>query len=136
MTLPIGRSQFFIPDDHARGQPSRQPLLICAAKSETFEAVLIPDSSEPTATVLRAYLHGAKGFSNQLPLRYGPTHTQRLSGFGHCVIRLEAVVNNGVWIVGAGSGEQLRCDHYRREQIDKGYANPHQGARRLLVLER
>src|SRR5260221_12639589 len=87
-------------------------------------------------TALCAYPHGAKGFSNRRFVRYAPTHTEAMSGFGHCVMRVEAVVDDWVRIVGAGSGEQLRGDHYRREQIDKGYANPHQGSRRLLVLER
>jgi len=41
-----------------------------------------------------------------------------------------------VRIVDTGSGEQLRGDQDRRDQINKRRANPHQGARALLVLER
>ena len=69
------------------------------------------------------------------PFAMRPRTPKGLSGFGHCVMRMEAVVDDWVRIVGAGSGEQLRCDHHGGEQIDKGYANPHQGARSLLVLE-
>ncbi|MDQ1410075.1 MAG: hypothetical protein QOJ41_1810, partial [Acidobacteriaceae bacterium] len=35
-----------------------------------------------------------------------------------------------------GVREQLRCDYHRREQINKRYANPHEGARILLILKR
>src|SRR5260221_13965751 len=87
-------------------------------------------------TVLRAYLHGAKGFSNHLSVRWNPRAPKGLSGFGHCVMRVEPVVEDWGRIVGAGSGEQLRGHHYRRQQIDKGYANPHQGTPRLLGLAR
>jgi hypothetical protein len=49
---------------------------------------------------------------------------------------LGQVTSQWVRLVGAGVGEQLRCNHYRRDQIDKRHANPHQGARTLLVLKR
>ena len=142
MTLLIGWSQFSTPpqliqsDGHARRQPSRQPLLITGLNPERlrqFGFQILPSSCSPS------YVHicmARKDLAIIDPVSYAPGNIQQTSGFGHCVMRLEAVVNDGVRIVGYGSGEQLRCDHYRGEQIDKGYANPHQGARRFLVLER
>src|SRR5258707_12360602 len=70
------------------------------------------------------------------PFAMRPRTPKGLSGFGHCVMRMEAVGDDWVRIVGAGSGEQLRCDHHGGEQVDKGYANPHQGTPRLLGLGR
>src|SRR5258708_39954825 len=70
------------------------------------------------------------------PFAMRPRTPKGLSGFGHCVMRMEAVVDDWVRIVGAGSGEQLRCDHHGGGQIDKSYANPQQGTPRLLGFER
>src|SRR5258708_35047800 len=70
------------------------------------------------------------------PFAMRPRTPKGLSGFGHCVMRMEAVVDDWVRIVGAGSGEQLRCDHHGGGPINKGYAKPPQGTRRLLVFER
>src|SRR5260221_14671984 len=70
------------------------------------------------------------------PFAMRPRIPKGLSGFGHCVMRMEAVVDDWVRIVGAGSGEQLRCDHHGGGEIEKSYAKPQQGTRRILVLER
>jgi hypothetical protein len=59
-------------------------------------------------------------------LHAGPSHGLRRDWW--------QVTRPHVRIVGAGIGKQSRCDDYCRNQISKRHANPHQGARILLVL--